>query len=265
MSNPFEKVQTYPPRGQLLCLLGAPGMGKSSWAAQWPGVRFVIDPRDEGIIDLVYEQLLPIKFEQVLRAENYIQFKANLYSCLTDPSCKTIVLESISGIQDLCWDECSRMDHGNDMSKRSFLNYQEGPIGADSKYFKSIVDTLQLAQNRGKHSILTGHTKVGPTKNVDGDDWLKELLDADPRFAKRINATFSNIFHIVDLVDPTKKGGQFKAGEATRFVHCTTNPKYFAKNRMGLLGGFPFPSDPKAAYLAYCKHTNRNPLTGYRK
>jgi hypothetical protein len=158
------------------------------------------------------------------------------------------------------------MDHGGDLSPKSFLNYQAGPIQADNKYFKTLIDIMQLCQNRGKHVLLMGHTKVQPVKNPGGDDWLAASLACNERFAIRIGATFSNIFHIVDLVstsgrDTTKSKA---SSESTRFVYVNANPQYVAKNRLGLIAGFPFPSSGKEAFLKFCSETKRSPKTGYK-
>jgi hypothetical protein len=39
-------------RGRLIALIGTPGIGKTSLAAEFPNPRFVIDPKESGIIDL---------------------------------------------------------------------------------------------------------------------------------------------------------------------------------------------------------------------
>lgn len=248
-------------------LIGQPGMGKSSFCAEWPGVRFCIDPRDEGIINLLYEGLLPktVQLDHILRCVDYTGYKNNLTKLINDPNCRTIVCESVIGIQNLCWDHCSRTDHGGDTGPRSFLNFQAGPIQADYKYFKELTDMMQQAQNMGKHVILTGHTESKEKENVEGEDWLQATLAADKRFAKRIGVTFQNIFHITDLVALEGKKGDHKAGGFQRFVFTTAQPKYFAKNQMGLSMGFIFSQiSGREAFLGFCSHCKRDPKTCYR-
>lgn len=265
MPNPFDTVK--PPRGIFITLLGEPGTGKSSFADQWPACRFVIDPRDEGIIDLCYEGLTKTPLENIFKSSDYVAYKSNIVRAMNDPGCKTIVCESIDGIQDLCLDHCSKTDHGGDTGPTSFRNYQAGPIQADSKYFKELIDMLQLAQNRGKHIILVGHVKTKPKPNPGGADWLCSTFSCDDRFGARIGKTCSAVLQIVDLVSTAGRDqtrSKATSSEANRFVYTSANPLYSAKNRIGLSGGFIFPKTPAEAYMAWCQYSKRSPKTGYR-
>lgn len=264
MVDPFAALK--PPRGILLAVIGEPGTGKSSFADQWPACRFVIDPRDEGIVDLCYEGLTKTSLESIYRSTDYTTYKNNIIKATNDLSCKTIVCESVDGIQDLCMDHCSRTDHGGDTGPTSFRNYQAGPIQADAKYFKDLVDLMQAAQNRGKHVILVGHIKTKPKPNPGGADWLRDTLSCDDRFAARIGKTFSAIMQVVDLANVS--GRDVTRSKATsgvnRFAYISANPQYFAKNRMGLLGGFMVPGTAAEMYSAWCTFAKRSPKTGYR-
>lgn len=256
-----------PPRGLLCCLVGPAGCGKSSFAAQWPGVEAVIDPRDEGLIDLIYEQQVPLTLDQVHRSDTYDKYRNNLSAAVAGKA-RTIVCESITGLQAMCYAEASKKDYDNDLSHKKFLNYQNGPITAAEKYFQVLLDLMLKAQNLGKHVWLIGHTVHKTAANLEGEDYLTMLLGADKQLTLKIKSTFMNIFVIAQELVPPEEGfkkGQVKAGTHRTWLFPHTNLKYPSKNRCGLTHEWLWPSNAKEAYSTFCKETNRDPRTGYRK
>lgn len=254
-----------PPRGLLCCLVGEAGCGKSSFATQWPSPEAIVDPRDEGLIDLIYEGLIPMKIEQVHRSANYLQYFNNLKASVAG-SAKTLICESITGIQAMCYAHASHIDYDNDLSHKKFLNYQNGPITAAEKYFQALLDLMLVAQNKGKHVLLIGHIVNKTKPNLEGEDYLSMLLGADKQMTLKISATFMNIFVIAQEMI-VSEGGDKKKGSSTykNWMFAHKNPKYPSKNRMGIVSEFLFPSTAKEAYVTFCDKTNRDPRTGYRR
>lgn len=253
-----------PKRGSLICLIGKPGIGKSSFAQEFPDPDTIIEPRDQGVLDLAYEGLIRTKTDRIFLSSTYGAYLSNL-SASINGTCKTIICESLKGLCSLCNDHCSATDHGGDYSPRSFLNFQQGPIQAAEKYFQALIDMMLRAQNLGKHVILIGHSRSVAQDNKTGEDWLADTLECDKRVAAIVHGSFTNIFHIVDAVPTERRQGKTKATSGTsRWMYVNVNPHYLAKNRMGLVGEIEFPSSPKAAYLSYCSAAKRDPKTGYK-
>lgn len=256
---------THPARGMLAVICGAPGVGKTSWAAQWPSPEAIIDFRDQGTIDLVDEGLIPLKMENIHVAESYGRYVNNLQAAIDGP-CKTIICESITGIQALCHDECSKNDHDGDMSPKSFQNFQAGPIAAADRYFQKILDKMLAAQGRGKHVILVGHTKPTTKKNILGDDFMGTVLGCTNQMALRIEATFTNIFVVVSIPTTTKPSSRAvaKVTGHSKWLYAQETPTLPSKNRMGIKCEFEFGDSGPESFALFCKNTNRNPKTGYR-
>lgn len=254
-----------PPRGLLCCLVGPAGCGKSSFAAQWPSPEAIIDPRDEGLIDLIYEKQIDLPINKVFKSTSFASYRNNL-SASVDGPCKTIICESITGIQAMCYGITSKDDYDNDLSHKKFLNYQNGPITSAEKYFQVLLDLVLKAQNKGKHVWLIGHTVPKTVPNIEGEDFLATVLGADKQMTLRIKSTFMNIFVIAHApVLKEGRGATKSTDDFKRWVYAHENPLYPSKNRMGIREEFPFPDTAKAAYLDFCQRTNRDPRTGYRK
>ena len=256
-------LQALPKRGMLICLLGPAGYGKSSLAAEFPAPEAIIDPRDEGLIDLIYEGLIPMKLQDVHKSTSFTSYKNNLQASLSTPS-KTVICESLTGIQALCQDEASAKDYEGDRSTSKFYNYQAGPRTAADKYFQQLLDLMLKLQNIGKHVILVGHTVANIEKNQEGEDYLATFIGADKQTTARIKTTFQNIFVIVDITKTFKKGSTVKPSESSTWIFPQVCSKYPSKNRLGLKQEFIYPSSSKAAYLEVMKQCRRNPATGYR-
>lgn len=246
-----------------MCLVGPAGCGKSSFAAQFPSPEAIIDPRDEGLIDLIYEQQISMKLEQVHKSKDYEEYKNNL-SFAVQGKARTIICESITGIQAMCYQASSKNDYDNDLSHKKFLNYQNGPITAAEKYFQVLLDMMLKAQNLGKHVILIGHTVPKQQANLEGDDYLAMLLGADKQMTLKIKATFMNIFVIAHEA-VLKEGTTRASGNMKKWLFAHENPRYPSKNRCGIKSEFIFPNSAKEAYLVFCSECNRDPKTAYRR
>lgn len=254
-----------PKRGLFICLVGPAGTGKSSLAAEFPSPEAIIDPRDEGMVDLAHEGLISIPLERIHKSTSFLKYRSNLEASLASSS-KTIICESITGIQALCHDEACKMDYEGDRSTSKFYNYQAGPRTAADKYFQQLLDLMLKAQNLGKHVILIGHTVANMEKNQEGEDYLATFINADKQVTSRIRATFQNILVIVEVAETYKKGSIVKSQDtSSRWIYPHANNKYPSKNRLGLRSPIKYPEDQKQAYLEIMKAMRRDPKTGYRK
>lgn len=257
-------------RGILVCLIGLPGTGKSSLLSQFPNCEFIVDKRDQGILDLMdYSSTTGVRLNRsdVTVADSYLNYKGSLEAAIEGPK-QTIICESMTGIQSLCDDHCLRTDYGYPGDVRAnnrFVNYQEGYKIASNTYFQTLLDLMIKGQTKGKNMWLTGHSKVGQGKNITEDDWVSQVLNNDAAYCRRIDATFATILHIgthVQIIAP--KGKVRASGDVTFSLYPDFNPFFPAKNRMGLHNEIELPRSLPLAYKHLCAGLRLSPLTGIR-
>lgn len=261
-------VDPGPKRGMFSVLLGPAGAGKSSFCAEWPDCEFITDPKDQGILDLKSEGLIKVPDDRIHICRSYDGYKNNLEIAVRSKS-KTLVCESMIGIQSLCWDHVSKTHHKGDTSHNSFLNYQAGPIQATDHYYSALLDLMREAQSNGKHVWLIGHTRIGAAKTVVGDDRLiaKAAFNTE-RLWDLTEATCMNVFVLAMEFSPgaeVNKTTSKVTSDFNMWMFGHKNPHYPSKNRMGIKEQFIFPSSPREAYLKFCEVSKRDPKTGYRK
>lgn len=265
LAKPQPAQQPSSGRGVLACIIGRPGVGKSSVLGMFPNCTFICDPRDQGILDLIdYGKTTGISFprNRVIVASDFNTFIRDLKLAIASTA-QTIVCESIVGIQALCEDHCFINDYKSDAFK--FANFQNGSITSANVYFQQIIDYMIAGQNAGKNMFLTGHTKIGSGgKAVVGEDWVAQTMDCSPAMARRIEASFANIFNIGLVVNVEKIGGKQKVGTHSLKLFTTFNPLFPAKNRMGLTEDYDLPSTAKGTFDLVCKLMALNPATGVR-
>lgn len=264
-------------RGLLAALISQPGLGKSSLLAQFPHVHFICDSRDQGILDLIdYRQATKVKLgvKDVEVVKSYDELEQSLKAAIVNPDYWTIVCESLVGIQAFCTQRCLEQDYqlaeNPGKARNNYINYRNGHDLAANSHFQGILDLMIKGQENGKGMWMTGHSKVGTAKSitVGTDDFIADLIECTPEMARRVNATFANIFHIGSTSITSKTFGMPKAkatGESTRSIYCTHNPHFPAKNRMGLFNDIDYPEDVELAYQTLCAAMSLDPATGRRK
>lgn len=252
-------------RGFLAAFLGAPGVGKSSLAAQFPSPEVVCDARDQGMLDLASEGLLPFGPDKVNVCDSYDKYVQTLEAVVAG-SCQTVICESILGIQHLCHQLTSKKDYEDDYSGKKFYNYQNGPRTAAERYFQVIIDLLLKAQNKGKHGILVGHLSPKTEETRKGHTVLIDKIMSSTATMERIQVSFTNIFcFITEARLENVRGNVNRANGFTRLCYPQENPIYPSKNRMGLSVEFELPDNVHQAYLTFMSAIKRNPKTGFRQ
>jgi hypothetical protein len=259
-------------RGRMIVLLGAPGIGKTSFCAQMPGTYWLLDPTEMGILDLIESgQVRNVNENQVrkLRGDFNETLKVlddMLYNPTMPIDTKTIVIESILGFENQCIRTCCDVDFEGKMHNHAggYQFYQKGDRAVADNYWPKFTSRYLALREAGYNIILTGHTKTGTEKNAKGHDYLKEQARSSGPAWSVTDYIFENVF-ILNFEVIADKENDFARGkaeaEANRYLYCHTNPFNCAKNRMGITEKILANEGPAKLYRDWCHAANLDPRT----
>lgn len=244
-------------RALSIVLYGPSGVGKTSFAANWPGCGFFYDPQEAGIEDLVeYKQCPAPKLSQ----------KVNSFEALMDHASdiankkydiQTVVFDSMTGFEKLCFKFHCKEYFDNDWSKKGFYSYFAGPKNAAKTDWPRFLDALDAIRDSGINTILIGHSEVRQFSNPEGADydrWIpyldKETWQQTHRWAQCV--LFYNYHVSIEKEESSPKRKANMTSER-RFLYTTRTAAYDAKNRYGLPPLIDAGDDGAEAYKSFIK------------
>lgn len=233
---------------------GPPGVGKTSMWAYLPKVGYIYDSKEEGIMDLVEAHQVPKPYwtEEVDSWQGSLDVLARIAN--QETGIQNLVIDSITGFEQLCFMNHCIEHFNNDWSKDGFLAFQQGPKGAAKTDWPEFLDTIDGVRKSGINVVVIGHSTVKKINNPDGEDYDQFMPDIDratwtqtTRWAKAI------LFQNFDIT-LEKKGLKTKAsGGESRLMYTTPAAAYIAKNRWGLEPIIDLGGTPKESFDAFCK------------
>jgi hypothetical protein len=240
-----------------MVLYGPSGVGKSSFGAEFQndgGVGFICDPQEKGIYDLIKFRQCPIpQIIEVPETWKGILKMTDKFAVRRD--IKTVVYDSLTGLQQLCYKSHCKEYFQDDWSKEGFYAFQQGPKNAAQRDWPELIQALEVLRESGKQVILIGHSQIKPFKNPDGEDFdkyspflEKEVWAATHRWATCV------VFYKFQT-DTKKVGGRHKGSEESqKRILCTVQgATYDAKNRYGLEPVIMAGDSNLEAYQAFVK------------
>jgi len=216
-------------------LHGVEGVGKTSFAASAPSPIFGMSKGETGLETLIdNKQLGEIdhfpewqSWDEAMTAVRAIAVEEHEY--------KTLVLDTMNGLERLCFDEVCRKECGGDLEK--FNAYGRGSSMA-ANYWRELLAALDAVRSQKRMAIVClVHTQVQAYKNPLGDDYDRFV----PRMHKNTwgpTHEWADMVLFANFVDvPSKDNGQTRAkgkGGKHRNLFTTRTAGYDAKNRHGL-------------------------------
>jgi hypothetical protein len=232
---PVETVERLP--WGIVCY-GPPGVGKTSLFARSKRHAFIIDPQEEGILQL-QEHNQVIKPAEVLTIPTWQQLlaldQAVNVKRWRSLGVDTLVFDSATGFEMLCFEHYCRTNFDNDWSKEGFYSFQQGPKQAAKMEWTKLIRVFDSLRHSGFNIALLAHSVVKPFSNPVGGDhdrftaYLdKEVWQYTHRWAQAV--LFYNYVYNVE-----KKGPRGKAVNASsaRAIFTDWTPTADAKNRCG--------------------------------
>lgn len=219
-----------------MVLHGPSGVGKTEFAAHFPGAAFIYDPQEPGCVDLLKFNKIPEPLFMEMATDwkdtmGLLQKVADGYL-----KCETLVLDSLTGFEKLCFVHHCHENFNDDYSKEGFFSFQQGPSQASKTDWSDLIDLLDAVRRRNVSTIAIAHTQVKQYNNPEGPDYdrfipymQKDTWAAVHRWAQAI------IFYKFQVNASKDRGAtRTKAKDAERQLVTDWTPTADAKNRYGL-------------------------------
>jgi hypothetical protein len=234
---------------------GIPGIGKTSMWAHLPDVGFIHDPQEQGIHNLVTFKRVP-KPRMIEEAGNWQETRNLLADACTGKfKIKSLVLDSLTGFEKLCFHHHCHEQFEDNWSKDGFYAFQAGPKNAAKTDWPDILSDLDDVRRAGINVVVLGHSQVKTFSNPHGVNYDKYIPYLDKESWAQVCRWANAVFFYNQYVEVKKEGGKGKAQEDTirRLIYTAPNPLYEAKNWWGMEEILNAGESSLDAYNAFCK------------
>jgi hypothetical protein len=222
-----------------MILYGVPGIGKTSFAAEMPGVVFMVESAEQGIHTLKEAGLVRHDLPVLPPVSSWGDALGMLDALRTDEhDHKILVIDAIGGFERLCHEEVCRREYSSEWGERGFGSYQKGFETAlsDWRLFINALDALR--DERSMRIVILGHAKIGPFKNPSGPDYDRYSVDVHHKTWALTHkwadmVLFANYETNFDKKEENAKKAKAKGGKV-RILYTEHEAAFDAKNRHSL-------------------------------
>jgi DNA polymerase III delta prime subunit len=236
-------------------LYGPPGVGKTSFAAQFPACGFMIDSQERGIKILAKQKQVP---EPVfIEICNTFSDSRDVIAGCKGQGIETLVVDSLTGFEKLCFlEHCEECYEGN-FTETGYFAYQQGPKNAAKTVWPSWLGLFDDVVDAGINVVVIAHSTIKNRPNPEGIDWEAYT----PYLDKEIWAQTHRVFPIVlfyNFAQTVQKESKNKMAKAKvdveserRIIYTTRSPAWEAKNLYGLPDIILAGESPEESYQAF--------------
>lgn len=243
-----------PPLG--IVLYGPSGVGKTSFAAQFPSPLFIVDSQEEGIRDLVaYRQVKkPI---DVLTVTSFTELLGVCRDVRKNyPNVRTVIFDSLTGMELLCFKYHCETYFNNDWSAKGFFSFFRGPRNAAKTDWPDFLGVVEFIRQLNINVILIGHSVIKAYSNPEGSDYDRFNVYLDKETWAATHRWAQAVFFLNFYTEILKEEGDSRTkakGDIRRFLYPTHSPAYDAKNRFGMDELVSMGDTPVESYANFCK------------
>jgi hypothetical protein len=234
---------------------GTDGVGKSTLCAGAPGAIFI--PVEDGLSN--------IDTRSTPRPTTWTQLIQYVDALVVEPSCKSIVVDSIDEAEALCWDHtCLEKDEKGKVRKNiEAFGYGKGYIAAINTW-RQLLAALERADDAGKNVLLIAHTHRKTVKNPNGEDYEQWQIKLHEKAAGLFREWARVVaFCELDIVTNTDKddGGRTKGiWTGKRVIRVNPSAGFQGKSRYMMPDSVPLDWDAFSSALAASKVPNLDSL-----
>ncbi len=214
-------------------LYGVEGVGKSTWASQWPAPIYLCS--EAGTEQLDVDRLPePRTWSDVLQAVDALTSEQHTY--------QTLVVDTVDWLEPLLWDGvCQR----NKWSTIEAPGYGRGYVEALGEW-RLLLRRLEAVRARGIHVVLLGHSTIRRVSPPDSEPYDRYALKVHEKAAALLREwSDAVLFAQYDQVVGKAKDARAARAHATgeRVLRTVYGGGWDAKNRLGLADTIPMQAE----------------------
>jgi hypothetical protein len=241
-----------------IVLYAGQGWGKTSFAAQMPGVIFGTTRGEDGLQTLIENGQLPPTphFQEPFTTWNDISLAVNKLIVM-EHSHKTFVLDLANGAERLAHEETCASECDNDWGEKGFNAFGRGEKISTNKLWIPFLQLLdRLREAKQMRIVLLCHAITRNFPNPDGPNYDR-IEPALSRTAWTVTKGWADmiLYGAFETFVEAKKGEKqaaFAKGKATgghdRILYTKPHAIYDAKNRHGLPAEIELGQSPAEAW-----------------
>lgn len=232
-------------KAQKITLYGPEGVGKSTFAAQFPNVLF-IDTEDSTTHMDVARLDKPTSMQMLIKQLKWVK---------DNKPCQTLAIDTLDWAETLVKNHIITT-HGVTSIELVEKGYGKGYTILEEQFGK-LLNLLNEVVDAGIHVVLLCHAKVArfedPTEMGAYDRYELKLEKKVAAKVKEWSDALLFAKYDVQVVNVDNKGatkGKNKAQGGERKMFVESNPAYDAKNRFGLQGSYPLSYSAIAQFVS---------------
>jgi hypothetical protein len=236
-------------RPRIITFYAVQGIGKSTWAASAPSPVFI--QTEKGLDDIGVDRF-PL-------AKSWNEVKAQLAQlCGTDHHYKTVVVDSLSALEPLIWEELCATKNVKNIED---FGYGKGYVLALNYWRELTLALTYLQESKGMNVILIGHSRVTRYENPSTDPYDRFEINIHKSASALIQQWSDEVLFANYEVFTIEKTGDFNkkrtlaTGDGSRKIFTSERPAYKAKNRLNMPESIPMP--PVKGWDEYAKFISK--------
>lgn len=212
------------------CVYGPEGVGKTTFAAQWPDAVFIDVEDGSGHYDVA----------RLPRPESWVRLLDEINYCSMSPDVGTVVIDTADAAEELC---IRKVLADKNLGGIEDAGYGKGYTYLAEEFGKLFV-ALDACIAEGKNVVVLAHSQIRKFEQPDEmgayDRWeLKLSKKCAPQLKEWCDLLLFANFQTEVTV--SKDGKKAKAeGGKKRVMHASHAATWDAKNRLGLPDKMPF-------------------------